>query len=133
VIGIGNGPARVCRRPVVLRESSAVLGSLASGALSPTEARRLGQIAWVTVWRVETSHYRLPFPAGCREGCRETNRGKRARSTGSLPWSSARGAVWSRRRALTDRRRACLAGLSEFDERERSIGVREHVLETGDW
>jgi hypothetical protein len=31
-------------RPVVLRESPVVLGSLASGALSPTKARRVGRI-----------------------------------------------------------------------------------------
>jgi len=41
--GTGNGPAHEAR-PVVLRESSVVLGSLASGALSPTEARRVGRI-----------------------------------------------------------------------------------------
>ena len=42
--GMSNGPADE-GRPVVLRESSVVLGSLASGALSPTEARRIDRIA----------------------------------------------------------------------------------------
>jgi hypothetical protein len=32
----GYVPARETRRPIVLRESSVVLGSLASGALSPS-------------------------------------------------------------------------------------------------
>ena len=46
--GCPRGAARSARaggrRPVVQRESSVVLGSLASGALSPTEARRVGWI-----------------------------------------------------------------------------------------
>ena len=41
--GMGNGPGDEAR-PVVLRESSVVLGSLASGALSPKGARRVGRI-----------------------------------------------------------------------------------------
>jgi len=40
---MSDGPADEAR-PVVLRESAVVLGSLASGALSPTEARRVGWI-----------------------------------------------------------------------------------------
>lgn len=50
--------------PVVLRESSLVLGSLASGALSPMEARRVDRItrARSGVW----ARYPFPFPGACR-------------------------------------------------------------------
>jgi hypothetical protein len=58
-----DGPADEAR-PVVLRESSVVLGSLASVALSPTEARRIGRI--VAHDPKGPRHYPFPFPAGCR-------------------------------------------------------------------
>jgi hypothetical protein len=58
-----DGPADEAR-PVVLRESSVVLGSLASGALSPTEARRVGRI--VAHDPKGKRHYPFPFPAGRR-------------------------------------------------------------------
>jgi hypothetical protein len=49
---------------VVLRESSLVLGSLASGALSPMEARRVGRITRARSggW----GRYPFPFPGACR-------------------------------------------------------------------
>lgn len=54
------------RRPVVLRESSAVLGSLASVALSPSggEAHRSDRLGRSGRRR----RYPFPFPAGCRGG-----------------------------------------------------------------
>jgi hypothetical protein len=61
------------RRPVVLRESSVVLGSLASGALSPTEARRLGQACHPRGLEFGAYHsssggglYPFPVPGSCK-------------------------------------------------------------------
>jgi hypothetical protein len=60
--GQRDGPAGAAG-PVVLRESSVVLGSLASGALSPTEARRIGRIGGTDP---EPAYYPFPSPTVCR-------------------------------------------------------------------
>ncbi len=68
---MGNGPAGEAR-PVVLRESSVVLGSLASGALSPNggEARRSDRLHDdLEVGGLGITHFRFPEAV---EGSRET-------------------------------------------------------------
>ena len=76
IYGKGNGRSLGKCRRVVLRESSVVLGSLASGALSPSggEAPGSGPLAPAARSSVVLStvigrmrrHYPFPFPGECR-------------------------------------------------------------------